>query len=257
MEKVRALGEYLSKTAEALRSEEVPVDDSLRVDMDAFDKHYDPTYVARDKVIVEDYLQKFHPGLSEQERNLRELQSDGAQIEMLKSAILHKKLKERFIVCRTSRYDDIKNGVDNIVLDRQTGKPVCALDDVGDISGSPLEMKKQAVLKKNFTAGKEGAVLRYGMSLNGPKVLLGECRRIPTFYLALPREAIRRGIDQFSPDDNLGSNEEKLCDYFLATLAQQTRGLQINPAFDSAPEEFRQVTLNFDRTIKEFINKRG
>lgn len=50
--------------------------------------------------------------------------------KILKTSIMHKMAGERFIVVRSSHFDDITNKVDNVIVDRDTGHTICALDEV-------------------------------------------------------------------------------------------------------------------------------
>jgi len=252
-EKVKALEVYLATVAEQLRSEGVPADASLRVNMEAFSDVYRPAEIARDNVIVESWQREYHPDISPESRQGEELKTDGTQLEMLKSAILHKQLQDKFIICRTSLYDDIKNGVDNIIIDRASGRPVCALDEVGDINGTVLEKKKEIVLKKNFNKDTQGSSLRYGLWMEDTKgnrtIKKGKISHIPTFYLSLPRDYIRKGIELFNCFGDPSEHEKKLFAYFLATLYEQVHRIELDTAFDRMPDEFCQAEQSFKKAL--------
>lgn len=83
------------------------------------------------------------------------------QAEMAITALLHKMLKERFIVVRASTFDDYKHGMDNLILDRETGAVICAFDEVirneGDAAKAPVKLEK---IKK--AALKGGNEAKYG-----------------------------------------------------------------------------------------------
>jgi len=216
-----------------LRQEQVPVTEDCRIDMRQFTSPYGAARVTRDEKIVQEWQQEWFGNATEEEIQTKKLKSEGERLEMLKTVIFSKNLRENFIVVRSSMYDDIKSGVDNVVIDRKTGDLVCALDEVGDASGPTYEKKKNNVLEKNKSEEKGGATLRYGLTVEqtGGKlsIRLGEITHIPIFYLALPRGYIARGLADLDPSPHQQSDtEERLFKYFMSGLRFQVSDLEIN-----------------------------
>lgn len=53
----------------------------------------------------------------------------------------------------TSRYDDINNGIDNVIVGRTTGNIVGALDEVGETNGPAVQEKKRDIANRNQHGG--------------------------------------------------------------------------------------------------------
>ena len=160
-------------------------------------------------------------------------------------------MKKDFVVLRSSAYDDIKNGVDNIIIERSTGNLVCALDEVEDTSGKIYEKKKEAVLNRNIE--RNGVNLKYGLTFEKEgdkmKLKLGEMKGLPIFYLALPKDHVEKGIKSFIPSEGQSSDyEKKLFSYFIASLNSQIKALELNPRhLDSKLKERLDA---FERCLK-------
>jgi len=141
------LENFIKRTAENLQREGVPVTEDCRIDISAFSKVYSENVIERDKKLIKEYESQWYPGLSEEEIKKERLKIDGEKLERSKNVIFAKNLGKDFIVVRTSLYDDIKNKVDNLILEKETGNLVCALDEVADISEQRLEEKKNKVFR--------------------------------------------------------------------------------------------------------------
>jgi hypothetical protein len=76
------------------------------------------------------------------------LLSDGERFEVLKTIVFYKFLNEKFIIVRTSSYDDVQNHVDNLIVEKETGNIVCAFYEVSAISGPEFIKKQERFLKK-------------------------------------------------------------------------------------------------------------
>lgn len=238
LEYIRRVAAFIRSAAEKLREDDrLPVRNDGRIDMSAFsDVHPD---LKKDEQTVRKWQKEWHGNLTENELEEERLKSDGEKLELLKSAIFTKNLGSEFIVTRASLYDDIKNGIDNVLIERHTGYVVCALDEISTTSGVELETKKERVLKRNMAAG--GATLKYGIILKdigGQKQFtLGRIEHIPVFYIALPKEHIEKGLENFSASGQ-SDFEKSLFEYFISTLHAQVKGLELfNLRLDSALKE--------------------
>ena len=191
----RKLEYFIREIAEKAKDEGVPLTLDCRIDMKAFVPPYTPQDIESDRELVEGYGRKW------QEKEKAKGLKMGEKLEMLKTAIFYKFLSEDFIIVRTSRYDDIINKVDNLIIEKETGSPVCAFDEVSEISGSRFEEKKAKVLERNI---KGGGKLKYGLTLKKyekgkAKLTLGEISSLPVFYLALPERHIEEGVKNLIP----------------------------------------------------------
>ncbi len=174
----------------------------------------------------------------------------GEKLEMLAYAIFHKNLKSKFVVARASHHDDQVKKVDTILFDKETGNLVCAFDEVGADEGIRYEGKKNDVLDRNLKDG--GASLKYSLVLKetegSKEIALGNSEHIPIFYIALPKNRIEKGIQEFNPSPTEQSDhEKKLFEYFILALSLQVKGLELdggallNPNLKRKLDDFKNV----------------
>lgn len=248
-EDIKKLEDFVEDISGGLneREKEVLVDRDCRINLDTFDGIYPREVIEKDKAEVRKYEEKWYKDLPEAEIRKRKSEQAGEQLEMLKTAIFSKNLHENFIVARASSYDDIKNGVDNIILEKETGNLVCALDEVSEISGSRFEQKKEEVLDKNRKGGGE---LKYGIRLEKGKISLGKVKNLPIFYLALPQRHIRKGMEELIPSFQEKSKYERdIFNWFISSLDSQIKSLKLEPRLN---EDLNKRLLRFEKAIQRF-----
>jgi len=215
---------FIAKSAENLREQGVPVNDDCRIDINGFKGVYDAEEVERDERNTIKRIERMnHKNFSEIEKE--KPKKTGEQMEIFATAIFHKFLGKDFIVARTSHYDDTKNGVDNIILDKKTGETICSFDEVGDTHGERFKRKREKVLDRNIDGG---AKLKYGLGMENNKIVLEPKDNIPIFYLALESNKIKNGMKEFSPSFEEKTEEEKVrYEYFLTSIRRQISILQM------------------------------
>jgi len=246
--------DFIKETSENLKKEGVPVTEDCHIDIRAFSEIYPEKIIEKDQELVRDYMSEWYPGLSEEEIKKEKLKTDGEKLEMLITAIFAKNLGEDFIVARTSLYDDIKNKIDNIILEKETGNIVCALDEVAEISGERLEKKKNEILKERNIKEK-GGKLKYGLKVEKdkkgkPKIFLSKIDSIPVFYLALDDKRINQAIENLIPSlEEKSEYEGKLFSYFKSSLNAQIWYLEL----DQRLHPFLKERLSaFKKSLQEF-----
>ena len=142
----------------------------------------------------------------------------------------------------------------NVVLEKETGSLVCALDEVGESSGPGYEEKKKKVLDRNRR--QDGGTLKYGFlpekDKNGEnKLTLGRVRNIPLFYLALPDEFVKKGIRELIPSLKESSDYERnLFSYFMESLSAQIKFFQLGR--ESLNPVLKDRLKHFEKTVKKF-----
>lgn len=256
-EKMEGIIESISSE---LEEEGVPVNKECRINPDAFQDVYRKEDLKKDKELVgerekEFYKKSLGKGLSMEKIKEERKKSIGDKMEMLTTAIFYKNLAKDFVVVRASRYDDIKNGVDNVIVKRKTGNIVCALDEVGDNFGADYEKKKDKILRENVEIN--GVKVKYGFRVKqGDKKLkleLGERKNIPIFYLALPEEYIKKLLKSFKPSlKEQSDDEKKLFSYFITKMKTQIGALQVtyidllHPKLKKRVDSFKQAPINFE-----------
>jgi len=204
----------------------LPLDKDGRIDMDA----YRSIYPGVDMDIARVRGRDAGKGTPEEVRNVR-ITTDGEWLEMLTMAILAKGLGSDFAVVRTSAHDDQISKADTAIIDVIDGSIVCLLDEVGDTSGRvDYQAKVAEVYDRNAKRG--GVGLRYGVRLGKTDTkgsfVPDTLENIPLFYIALSKERIDRGVQEFNPSPTQQSDsEKKLFLYFIATLSLQIEAMEV------------------------------
>jgi len=244
-ENVKKLKEFLKLTAEKLEKEGVPVRSNCRIEMDKFDDIYDAEEIEQDKKEILKIESLINSKETTPEQRL------GEQLEMLKTGIFNKFLPNNFVTARASRFDDIKNGADNVIIDRLSENIVCALDEVGEIQGARFEKKKSQVLHKN---NEGGVYLKYALAVKDEQIIPSRAiYNIPIFYLALSPEYTRKGIQAFvsSADKPASDYEKKIFDYFISSIDTQIKAIELNLSLEKNLKKRIEGFKNIINHMKE------
>ncbi|HEY4504453.1 MAG TPA: hypothetical protein VJI73_01640 [Candidatus Paceibacterota bacterium] len=221
---------YLAKMAEVLRAKGIPVDSGLRLVMEDFVgvEGYSAEDLEKSTQYVANQMGKFHPGLTMDAIDEKEKKSNGTRFEMLKTALFVKNIGDRFIVCRSSRYDDIANKVDNVLVDSVTGEQLCIFDEVVDVTVVPGQSSSGLLQnKKTFVVGvncKGGANVEYGLVKKGERMVPGRMVGVPVLYLAISPLVLQEGLKVFDPNTTKSAGKEaNLFNYLCTTLIGEIR----------------------------------
>ena len=225
--KKEKIKKILELVREKLISEGVPTDENCRIQMEAFEGIYPKEEILDDKIHLKRIEKKW------QERNEPEekIDKEGEQLEILKTALFNKFLGKKALIVRTSLYDDVINHVDNLMIDKETGKTLCAFDEVGTNIGPIFTEKMVKVLKINTE--ERGVKLKYGLKLekeinNENKIKLGGRDNLPIFYLALPSLQIKEAIKNAEPSlEKFSDYEKKVFEYFYFSIISQVKALNL------------------------------
>lgn len=221
------INNLLRDISEKYRKEGVPVDNNCRVDISKLSNYYSEEILAKDLGKIRNIRERIlieEEGKSKENKEGKE--KKGERLEKLKTITFNKFLGESAICVRSSEYDDIINGVDNILVDRQTGKIICAFDEVCDINREIFQKKKEKILEKNREGG---AKLKYCPKIENGKISFGRVENIPIFYIALSEEILNEAEKQISHFLKETSDwEEKLFSYFWNSLYNQAQLLYLD-----------------------------
>jgi len=201
-EGLEGLRDYIKEMSLELKKEGVPVNEKARIDINKFEGVYSKQSIESDRAWIKDLKGRWERSAAAEshwswafpkEKAIRDIPM-GDVFEMLTTSILYKNLRKDFIVTRTSEYDDARNKVDNIILERETGNIVCAFDEIGVASGERFEEKRNKVLERNWQRG--GADLKYGISLEKKlgrmELKKGAVYQIPLFTLLFPKKKLKK-----------------------------------------------------------------
>jgi hypothetical protein len=234
-----------------LQKEGVPIDNQARLDINKYKDVYSERSIESDNNWVKDLKSVWERAAKSSSRwswvpNKEGGPKDipiGDVFEMLATAIFSEFLGENFITLRTTEYDDIRNKVDNLIVERKTGNVVCAFDEVGDSNGKRFEEKRSKVLERNWQRG--GADLKYGLSYEQQdgqtKLKKGAIYQIPLFYLSLSEEEIKKAL--YDP-----GQRGKIFQKFISSAKEQIEEIKGGPVHSKLKERldfFTQVIEKF------------
>jgi len=172
--------------------------------------------------------------------------------EMTVTLVLHRLLRDRFIVARASSFDDYKYGVDNVLIDKETGAVVCGFDEVLGFTGDDGGTKKDEKIKKSLAHG--GTSLKYGATIKDGQIARQELKNIPTFYLSLSKEDLGALLKDLKANSEPTENEKHLALKMLNSLDKQyseAKEIAVNEVLRENLDKFAGSL----ETIKQQINK--
>jgi len=248
-EGLKNINEILKNNAVELNKMDIPVDEECRLQIDGF-KNYSKEKQFYDKIREDRFKERFN-----YENRSQHL---GEQFEKFKTAFLQKYLHEEFIICRTSFFDDVFNGVDNIILDRKEGNIVCAFDEVCDIHSQRYEEKREKIIEVNRIGGTK---IDYGLKFNpqNNQIILNPLSNIPLFFLALNEKVLKENIKKFQKNQNSEFDWGILL-YFIESLKQQSTLLinicAPNSEVSKRIEKFRNILFEISRRYNLSKNKK-
>jgi hypothetical protein len=159
------------------------------------------------------------------------------QLEMAITILLHKRFGDRYVVVRASKYDDYFNGIDNVLVNKETGDVICAFDEVRMDERSYRDAHKKERSRKKASQG--GASLKYGFRIRNGAVLKQTIQSIPIFCLGLDSQDCSDLINNISYADKannptlrvqpLNDTEERILQRLLDSISEQRNQLQRDP----------------------------
>ncbi len=148
--------------------------------------------------------------------------------ELALTAMLHKFLNKQFIVARSSSFDDYNNGVDQVLVDKETGEVACGFDEVIVNPSDNAEKSKKAAKLGNIMA-KGGANIQYGAKLQEGKLVRAEVRKVPAFYVSLLKEELAELLESLKNNpENTTVFEERIFNKLLSSLEAQAASENLN-----------------------------
>lgn len=177
---------------------------------------------------------------------------------------MHKILKEKFMVVRSSAFDDYENGVDNIIVNKETGDVVCAFDEVRDNSAVVRKQREEKLDEKTRTEAKEdkirrkakggGAKIKYGFgSVNG-ELVKKPIKSVLIFYISVTAadlDKLLEKMDYYSENPN--KTELEIFDKLIVSLGEQVKMLKK----EEINSEVAGNLDNFEASLKAIEGLRG
>ena len=163
--------------------------------------------------------------------------ASGTVAEFALTLMLDRILEKRFIVARASEYDDYCNGIDNVIIDKESGAVICGFDEVvDDMQGYYSEAKKKDKIKKISDSG--GAEIRYGATFIDGELKPASFENIPTFYLSLSSSELSRLAEELKKENpGISDLETKIYNRLLNSLKEQSLKLKGNELLSKEAED--------------------
>ncbi len=218
---------------------------------------------------------KEHTWAKEEKKSIEEWkekkEKDPAVIaEMMITLLLHSKLKDRFLVSRSSTFDDYENGVDYVLMDKKTGAVVCGLDQVLGIGQDSGGFKKKDKIENILLKG--GARLEYGLTLDDDfkednELVRKKIKNIPAFFLGISKNDLdkmlvslqKEGVDGDFSEDVFSKNKEikdfsqLILKKIISSLEEQYVANQKMLEENEDKEKYAELLKNFDK-FKESLD---
>lgn len=166
-------------------------------------------------------------------RERKEQKSHKAELATL--ILMHRILRDKFLVMRSAPIDDYKAGVDYILVNQETGESLCAFDGVAenDLARHRDEKArkdvKQEKIEKIFK--QSGALIQYGFKLEKNKLVRTQLPGMPVFYVSLMDEDLNFLLSKAneSIDSPVADREKNIFNKFIASLEEQYLALKKIP----------------------------
>lgn len=162
--------------------------------------------------------------------------------EMALTIVFNKFLREKFVVARASDYDDYNNGVDQIIIDKETGAVVCGFDEVIGHNGDDGGNKKSQKIQHKMESG--GAKIKYGATIEDGELIRKKLKNIPAFYVAISKEELNELLLALKSDSPEPSQSEKKVFVKLLNSLQnqstQTENWDLDPALVDNLNKFKE-----------------
>jgi hypothetical protein len=175
----------------------------------------------------------------------------GNLAEVAATMLLHRGLREQFLVVRTAAYDDLKHGLDTMVVNKETGEVICAFDEVMGGENDPRVKEKQ--LRQQEAIERGGVDLDYGFTLSESKMIKRSFKNVPVFRLRLGRVEVNAALSECDTTEGLGPLGGQMLDGLLNELETQTNEYlaspKLQPAMREKLEQYRDGSLPLMRQV--------
>ena len=176
---------------------------------------------------------------------------DTRLVEMAVTACLSRALGKRWVVAGTTKYDDYKHGVDQVIVDRTTGQVVAAFDDFANTASS--ERKESKYQQVHESARKGGAKITFGFSFSVGKLIRRRLQHVPVFALETSKSEAVAALQEMSQtlEREPGEKERALSKKLITSLVKQANTLakdtSIHPSIRQGAELFAKSLSEFKR----------
>ena len=244
-EKIRPLTDELVEHYHQLG---VHLDQQGHIRMSSFRRCRPSEEIRRHQQYVRDREQEIR------ERSL-EAETESELFEYLVPIMFTKLVGDKAIVVRTAKYDDMKNGIDTVIINRETGDIACSVDEVVSSAERRLHKKERRVLSINS----ERAHLDYSYMKKEdgsfqPSPYSGD---FPLCSLSVPKGAVYKIINQTGNLTEVTEFEKKVFNYFINNMCASLIRIYLEEKqtkrHDHAGELAAKTDEQFMKKVRETI----
>lgn len=176
--------------------------------------------------------------------------------EKVVTGVLHKILKDHFLVARTAPYDDYEHGIDNIIIDKETGAVICAFDEVLENESDRDRGPSKKIEKISKAAMSGGKKVEYGISIAGNKLTRTRITDLPVFYLPIEKRDISPlAADLFHSTNGVTEQEKIFFSSLITSIHNQMvllKSLKLTPAIRAKLLEFEVSLKKLESIAQKF-----
>ncbi|MFA4942466.1 MAG: hypothetical protein WC564_02405 [Patescibacteria group bacterium] len=143
----------------------------------------------------------------------------GIMTEKALTLLFYKFFGDDFIVARTAPYDDYRHGVDMLIVNLETGSPICGVDEMGANDEFSYRHKGQKIYD---IIGHNGALVKYGATFKHGELQKKLIRNVPAFYMSLDDEDLKKlmpALEQKGTSDVESDIVKRILNSFESQLA--------------------------------------
>ncbi len=122
-----------------------------------------------------------------------------------------------FLTVRSSTFDDY-HGVDTVIIDEETGNPICGFDEMSANENKSLQEKGEKISRKVIS--QNGAYIQYGAIIRDGKLEKRALKNVPAFYLALSQKDLEEVLPNLA-EETVSPVELKVFQRLIMSLEQQ------------------------------------
>lgn len=164
--------------------------------------------------------------------------------------LLNKFFGDRFLVARSSTYDDYEYGVDNVLLDKETGAVICGFDQVIGMGQDDGGNKKRDKMEKLLLRG--GTKLEYGVALDDNKKIKREkLDSIPAFFLAITKNDLMLLMEDLK-NNKVSIATKKVLNNILDSIDEQYKSAQKLLRENKNDSRYRDLLENLEKFSESF-----
>ncbi len=221
------LKKELETEGNAFRDSGFPVDNEFRIDMGKFEGLYRSDVINRNKNTVVSMAKKFEKEFTD---------PVGELLERAKTLAVNRFwFKARYLAVRTSKFDDYVNGIDELIIHKETGRIIAAVDSTTEFI-SKAE-KVPSILK-------DGAKTAYGIGLKDERpVLIGEMENLPVFIVSFDKKETIELAKKVAGHQIPEAEEKKLLELLISQAKEFSKNAspKMRPKYDQALKEFQSL----------------